>query len=84
MAHGPSAGVQEKGCWALLPMACSDSGMRSLVLDAGALPLVEQALSAFPDAAGLQGSGKDLLEKLKTAKGERVASLRIKYWVAAA
>jgi len=82
--HGPSTGVQEKGCWALFLMTCSDSGLCSLVLDAGAVPLVEKALSAFPDAALLQESGKNLLEKLKTAEEERFASLRIKYWTAAA
>ncbi|KAJ1491264.1 armadillo-type protein [Baffinella frigidus] len=63
-AHGPSAIVQEKGCWALHTIAWPDSGLRSQVRDAAAVPLVQKALAAFPGAVDLQEHGKGLLEKL--------------------
>jgi hypothetical protein len=63
-AHQSSAGVQEIGCWALHNIAWSDAGLRSQVRDAGAIPLVQKALAAFPGEVQLQEQGKGLLEKL--------------------
>ena len=61
-----SAGVQERGCWALEIMARWDSGLRSQVREAGAAPLMERVLFAFPDNAEIQKHGKSLLVQLRT------------------
>ena len=61
-AHGLSAVVQ--GAFFSFNIARSDSGLQSQVRSAGAVPLVEKAMSAFPDQAQLQGKGKILLDKL--------------------
>ncbi|KAJ1481787.1 armadillo-type protein, partial [Baffinella frigidus] len=63
-AHASIAGVQQWGCWALHSIARTDAGLRSQIRDAGAVPLVQKALAAFPGEAKLQEHGKGLLEKL--------------------
>lgn len=62
--HTPSAEVQKHGCKALSYVALSNLQLRSMVRDAGALLLVEKAMSAFPDEEEIQTIGRGLLEKL--------------------
>ena len=63
-AHESSAEVQDAGCWALGNIASYVSGLRSQVREADAVPLVEMALSAFPNDWLLQYHGKLFLLKL--------------------
>ena len=67
-AHGSNVAVQELACSALDNIAGSDLGLQSYVRAAGAIPLIEKALSAFPGKGDLQMHGKNLLEKLGTCE----------------
>ena len=57
--HGSSAKVQEAGCMALSWVASQGQG---LVRDAGAIPLVQKAMDAFPDQEDIQQHGKAALQ----------------------
>ena len=63
-AHGSIADLQFKACLTLLSIAWSDPKLQSQVCSAGAIPLVEKALRAFPSEAKLQQNGKQLLGML--------------------
>jgi hypothetical protein len=63
-SHGSSAEVQVLACGALGRIARSDVRLHSQIKDAGVIPLVEKALSSFPENGKLQGLGKGLLEQL--------------------
>ena len=63
-ANGSRASLQQQGCVALTNIAFSDPRLQAQVRAAGAVPLVEKALTSFPGDADLQTGGKQLLGKL--------------------
>ena len=64
--HRSCESVQAQGCVALANIARSDSGLQSQVRSAGAVPLLVEALSAFPGQGDLQEWGPILLAKLRS------------------
>ena len=62
--HRSCESVQAQGCLALKNIASSISRRHSQVRSAGAVPLLVEAVSAFPDQELLQKWGKLFLEEL--------------------
>jgi hypothetical protein len=73
-AHESSAGVQEKAISSLDNICWTSSALRSHVREAGALPLVFKAMSAFPGDLHLQQRGKALLNTLGEWVGDSVGN----------